>query len=262
MDSAKVEIQVAQQERENVLAENAKKIAMADRKYQQATVMAANAREKEAREADEQLALQNARAANEQRKEQLQKELDNATEELITAQMDYANKLRNANVASAAYNDMMNGNGGRWGNGGNGVINPNGARPGRTRRGAAANNTDNTGNWNVFAEPEGREQRYWQTHQDEAIAKGVVPGLTAEQEKDKAKLIDKMAEGGYENLSDKDKAEWDRIKALDPELQAEEAEKRANEAKNNLDTMKTKVDNIATSLSNIDNWLKEHDGAK
>lgn len=79
----------------------------------------------------------------------------------------------------------------------------------------------------------------------------MVPGLNNKLEGEKNRLMNKMLEGGYANLDDKDKALWDKIKKLDPELAAEEAEKQAEKAKEKRDTLKDKVNDLYISVDLI-----------
>lgn len=140
-------LRAAEQERQNVLAANSKKLKAADEAYIGATVEAANARER-SKIAEEQLvAEQEANAANWQALDTRTQELESATKELANAQWQYAQRLKDARDAQAAVGVIQNG----------GVWNPNGAPIGgraNPRRGAAANNVDNQG-FNDFAKPEG-----------------------------------------------------------------------------------------------------------
>ncbi len=61
--------------------------------------MAAEARNKEAMEAEQLMHEQRAYALNMQHLENRQKELQDATDELKNAELDYANKLKAARVA-------------------------------------------------------------------------------------------------------------------------------------------------------------------
>ena len=247
LNTANVERQAAEQERQNVIAENDKKIALAQRSYESSTAMAAEARNMEAAQAEQIMNEQKAYAANMQHLENRQKELQDATDELKAAELDYAYRLKRAKIAQAQLDNVNNG----------GVWNPNGATPGRKRSGAAANNTDNVGNWSTFTKPEGFEQRYWQTHQAEAKAAGVVPGLTKKEQQEYNKLADKMVEGGRNALSEKDKKRWDELKAKNPEDQAAEAEKAAAKAKDKVDTMKEKVSELKDSVDTIKQYLEK-----
>ena len=69
--------------------------------------------------------------------------------------------------------------------------------------------------------------------------------------------MDKMLEGGYANLNDKDKAMWDKIKKLDPELAAEEADKQAAKAKEKRDSLKDKVEDLTGSVDTIKKQLEK-----
>ena len=152
-----------------------------------------------------------------------EKALDIATKELEDAQKDYATKLKNASIAQNILDGTSNG----------GIWNPNGVTPGGRfgpRDGASANNNDNAG-FTDFAKPKGWDARWAQTHPDQAAAQGIVPPLSDKDQATKNRLVNKMANGGYENLSDSEKKEWDRIKGIDPEEKAREAEKKAEEAR-------------------------------
>ena len=245
LNTANVERQAAEQERQNVIAENDKKIALAQRSYESSTAMAAEARNKEAMEAEQLMHEQRAYALNIQHLSNRQKELEDATDELKNAEQYYANKLKAARVAQMQLANVNNG----------GLWNPNGATPGRRRSGASANNADNEGNWGTFAKPEGWEQRYFQTHADEARAKGIVPGLTKKEQQEYDRLADKMVEGGRNALSEKDRKRWDELKAKNPEDQAAEAEKAAAKAKEQRDTLKDKVEGLKNSVDTIKTQL-------
>ena len=247
-------LKAAEQERTNVLNTNSKKLELADKKYIGATVEAADARER-SKIAEEQLvAEQEAYAANYARRQEIEAELEAAAKQLAQAELDAAAAQRNAaNAANAA---AAAANGGIW--------NPNGipvGGRGRPREGAAANNGDNAG-FNDFAKPKGWEARFAQTHPEWAAANGIIAPLSDKDEREKARLVNKMAEGGYENLSDKDKAKWDDIKKRDPEYLAQKAEEEAKKAREKVDNIKDNVATMKTSLENIDNWLKELKGGQ
>ena len=99
MNTANVERQAAEQERQNVIAENDKKIALAQRSYESSIAMAAEARNKEAMDAEQLMHEQRAYALNMQHLETRQQELQDATDELRAAESDYASKLRKAKIA-------------------------------------------------------------------------------------------------------------------------------------------------------------------
>ena len=153
LTTANVEKQAAEQERQNVIAENDKKIALAQRSYESSLTMAAEARNKEAMDAEQLMHEQRAYALNMQHLETRQLELQDATDELRSAESEYASKLRKAEIAKAAYYEYRFGGGGGGGNGGGGNGGGVPAYTGRKRSGAAANNTDNAG-FTDFAKPE------------------------------------------------------------------------------------------------------------
>ena len=247
-------LKAAEQERTNVLNANSKKLELADKKYIGATVEAANARERSKIEEEQLVAEQEANAATYARRQEIEAELEAAAKQLAQAELDAAAAQRNAaNAANAA---AAAANGGIW--------NPNGVPVGgrgRPREGAAANNGDNAG-FNDFAKPKGWEARFAQTHPEWAAANGIIAPLSDKDEREKARLVNKMAEGGYENLSDKDKAKWDDIKKRDPEYLAQKAEEEAKKAREKVDNIKDNVATMKTSLENIDNWLKELKGGQ
>lgn len=247
-------LKAAEQERTNVLNANTKKLEAADKRYIGATVEAADARARNKIAEEQLVAEQEAYAANWQRQQEIEAELEAATKQLAQAELDAAAAQRNAaNAANAA---AATANGGIW--------NPNGVPVGgrgRPREGAAANNGDNAG-FNDFAKPKGWDARFAQTHSEWAAANGIIAPLSDNDEREKARLVNKMAEGGYENLSDKDKAKWDDIKKRDPEYLAQKAEEEAEKARENVDNIKDNVATMKTSLENIDNWLKNLKGGQ
>lgn len=240
-------LEAAEQERANVLNANTKKLDLADKKYIAATVEAANARAQSEIEEEQVVAEQEAHAANMQRRDEIEAELEKATKELAAAERAAATaQINAANAANAA---AVAANGGIW--------NPNGVPVGgrvRPREGAAANNEDNAG-FNNFAKPKGWDARFAQTHPEWAAANGIIAPLSDKDEREKARLVNKMAEGGYENLSDKDKAKWDDIKKRDPEYLAQKAEEEADNARKKVDSIKDNVATMKTALQHIDNWL-------
>ena len=127
-------LKAAEKERENVLADNNKKIKAAEDAYIGATMEAANARERSKIEEEQLVAEQLARAANMQTLDERETELQDATKELAMAEWRYAQRLKEARDAQAAVGVIQNG----------GVWNPNGATPrGRDRSsGPASNNVD------------------------------------------------------------------------------------------------------------------------
>lgn len=180
--------------------------------------------------------------------EKLLKTSEQTEKDLKKAKLDYASALRKATLAQNVLDTT--GNGGVW--------NPNGATKGKDRSsGPASNNED----WNgsVFSQAKGKDARYWQTHQDEARAKGVVAPLSDKDLAEKNRLTNKMAEGGYDNLSKSDKKKWDEIKSKDPEFLAQQAEKEAEKKREQMEQAQKdrdqNLEDIKTSAQNIEQLL-------
>ncbi len=248
MKSATVDRQAAEQERANVIAENTKKLKVAEDAYNGAMVMAANVRERETIQAEQLVAEQLARAANIQALDEREQELEEATKQLADAEQQYAWKLKDARNALAAFQTIQNG----------GIWNPNGVQIGgriNARQGASANNMDNAG-FSDFAKPKGWEERWAQTHADYAAANGIVTGMSKKDQREYNNLANKMFEGGRNALSKSEQKRWDELKKKDPEYQAQLAERNAEKAKDKRDDLKTKIGELKTSVDTIKTYLE------
>lgn len=246
--TAKVEKQAAEQERANVIADNTKKLKVAEAAYRGSLVQAANVRDRQTIEAEQVMAEQRARAASIQMLDKREQELEAATKELADAEQQYAWKLKDARNALAAFQTIQAG----------GVWNPNGAQIGgriNGRQGASANNGDNAG-FSDFAKPKGWEERWAQSHADYAAANGIVTGMSKKDQREYENLANKMVEGGRGALSKSEQKRWDELRKKDPEYQAELAEKNAEKAKGKRDDLKTKVSELKTSVDAIKTYLE------
>ena len=246
--TATVERQAAEQERANVVADNTKKLKVAEAAYRGSLVQAANVRDRETIEAEQLMAEQEARAASIQALDEREQELEAATKELADAEQQYAWKLKDARNALKAFQTIQAG----------GVWNPNGAQIGgriNGRQGASANNGDNAG-FSDFAKPKGWEERWAQTHADYAAANGIVTGMSKKDQREYDNLANKMVEGGIGALSKSQRSRWGELRKKDPEYQAELAEKNAEKAKGKRDDLKTKVSELKTSVDTIKQYLE------
>lgn len=246
--TATVERQAAEQERANVIADNTKKLKVAEAAYRGSLVQAANVRERETIEAEQLMAEQEARAASIQALDEREQELEAATKELADAEQLYAWKLKDARNALKAFETIQAG----------GVWNPNGAQIGgriNGRQGASANNTDNAG-FGDFAKPKGWEERWAQSHADYAAANGIVTGMSKKDQREYNNLANKMVEGGRGALSKSEQKRWDELRKKDPEYQAQLAERNAEKAKGKRDDLKTKVSELKTSVDAIKTYLE------
>lgn len=246
--TATVERQAAEQERANVIADNTKKLKVAEAAYRGSLAEAANVRDRQTIEAEQVMAEQRARAASIQMLDKREQELEDATKALADAEQQYAWKLKDARNALAAFQTIQAG----------GIWNPNGAQVGgrlNGRQGASANNTDNAG-FSDFAKPKGWEERWAQSHADYAAANGIVTGMSKKDQREYNNLANKMVEGGRNALSKSEQKRWDELRKKDPEYQAELAEKNAEKAKGNRDDLKTKVSELKTSVDAIKTYLE------
>ena len=134
-----------------------------------------------------------------------------------------------------------------------GVYNPNGATPGRPRGnvGPESNNTDNA-NGGAFAQSKSFLPNWAASHPEQARALGMEPGLSKKDQANKARLMDKMANGGYDSLGESDKKLWDDIKSRDPEEKAKQAEKEREKKEQELKAKEAeKEQKRETMYSNI-----------
>lgn len=246
--TATVERQAAEQERANVIADNTKKLKVAESAYRGSLAQAANVRDRQTIEAEQILAEQEARATSIQALEEREQELEEATKALADAEQQYAWKLKDARKALAAFQTIQAG----------GIWNPNGAQIGgrlNGRQGASANNGDNAG-FSDFARPKGWEERWAQTHADYAAANGIVAGMTKKDQREYENLANKMVEGGRNALSKSEQKRWDELRKKDPEYQAQLAERNAEKAKGARDDLKTKVSELKNSVDTIRTYLE------
>lgn len=241
-------LKAAEKERENVVADNSKKLKQAEKAYIGATVEAANAREASAIAAEQQYHEQMAMSMNIQALAERQDELEAATKELEMAEWQYAQRLKEAAAATAGWRQ-----GGGWGDGnaaiGAGQIIGNGIN-GKDRYDPRNNQSKNDAGYNARKE-EGYERN--------ARSQGY--GLSASEQREYNNLANKMVNGGRNALSDREKKRWDELKAKNPEDIAREKEKEADKAKDKVDDLKTQVGLLKTSVDNIQTWLNNHGGA-
>lgn len=177
------------------------------------------------------------------------KQLD---EEIIQTKEQLKNAIAKAKNAYDAAAAIANG----------GVWNPNNAPIGGRaggRRGAAANNVDNQP-WQDFAKPEGWDQRWAQTHPEQAAALGIEAGLSKKEQKEYNRLAGKAA-SNPENMQD---SEWNKLHELaakDPERKAakaqEEADKKAKELENKQQAKEQLQTQAYTDIAEIKQRLEE-----
>lgn len=245
LNTANVEKKASEQERLNVIADNERKLAKAERAYQQTLGMANAALSEQAERDLQETAETEALATNQQMLADKEEKLQKATSELEAAEKNYAKRLNEAQVAAKAYRDYANG----------GVYNPNGATAGRKRSGASANNVDNS-NGGLFAKAQGWDQRYWQSHWKEAIENGIAPGLSGAKQRDYKNIAQKIARRGEESLTKDERRRKAIYDKLNPELQFAEANKAAEKAKEQRDNIREKINDLKTSIDTINKTIE------
>lgn len=246
LKTAQVERKAAEAERLNVEKENSKKLEIAERAYKGALAEATDVKEAEIAEEERLVAEQKVNAYRWERLQQLEKEVETTTKAVKDAQDDYAKALKNASNAANAAAIIAEG----------GVWNPRGATGGRDRSvGPASNNTDSP-NWTTFTRPKGWDRRYWQSHQDEAAAKGVQAGLSDKEQREYNNLAGKLASG--QELTPSQKKRMKELSAKDPEQQKLRAEQAADKAKDKL----TDAQETAKNTKDIYDLLKNQLGLK
>lgn len=232
LDTAKVEKSAAEKERENVVAANTKKIDLAERALRQATAAAADAREAEALQSEQQLAEQKAYAYQQQRLTQVEEQLEKEKKKVKDAEEDYAKALKEAAKATAA---AANANGLNYNFGGGGDAGGMGGDPNFVNTGINGQNRYGgyTPHYNADGTLTDRDQARLSRMQA-GIARNAANagGLSSADKRDYRDLIAKARRGTP--LSDKELERLRDYENKDPDKKKEKADADATKAKDKL----------------------------